>query len=716
MRPPKANSSMWFSITASALVFLSAFLLFMVQPMTGKMILPWFGGTPAVWTSCLLFFQLMLLAGYVYAAILVRVKKPVLQVAVHLLLLGSALAFLPITPNNQWKPSDGDYPTTRILLMLMACVGWPYFLLSATSTLIQSWFARVHPGQSTYRLYTLSNIGSLGAIIGYPFFVETIWTTGEQGSIWSAGFILFAIGFCFLGLQLWTLRDCVHANDDARLLPSSIATRSTEPTWQDRLTWFLLPALASMMLLGVTNYLCQDVAVIPFLWIAPLSIYLATLIVSFDRDEWYRPQWFSLGAILAICLVFGLTLLEFSQRYNGNRAALATQQDLRLVIGAYLAMFLMTCMVCHGETVRRRPGRKQLAEFYLSVAAGGAMGAFVVAVICPILFSTYAEFNVGILLCLILAFGAFLQDRYGPMSAVSSQRVRLFVYGLAFSLLVAGIAQWSVTEQSNPFPQVRNFYGVLTVREQCADEPQHHGLALYHGPTMHGFQFLEKDKERLPTAYFTEDSGIGIALAAAHELGPLRVGVVGLGIGTLAAYGQPGDTFRFYEINPSVVALAHYPLTYLSHCSAQVEIVAGDARLSLEREATQDFDVLILDAFSSDAVPVHLLTEEAIDLYLRHTKPSGLVAFQVTNRHLDLVSVVARHAENRRFQSALIRQESTIYFEKSPSAWFLMTRSPTLLETKEIRESKISFALNPKIPVWTDNYHNLFQVLRRSSH
>ncbi len=707
---------MWFSINASALVFLSAFLLFMVQPMAGKMILPWFGGTPAVWTICLLFFQLMLLGGYGYAAFLVKVRQPVQQALIHLLLLGTAIFLLPITPNNAWKPIDGDYPTIKILCMLMACVGWPYFLLSATSTLIQSWFARVHSGRSPYRLYTLSNIGSLGALLLYPFVVEPMWTTVEQGNIWSAGFILFAIGFSFLAYQLWQVRDDEQFKVDSRFLPPSQRIQSQEVTWLDRLSWFLLPALASMMLLSVTNYLCQDLAVIPFLWIAPLSIYLASLIICFDRDKWYRSQWFSLGAILAICIVVGLTLLEFFQRYNGNRAALSTQQDLRLVIGAYLSMLFLICMVCHGETVRRRPCSNRLPKFYLSVAAGGALGAFIVAVLCPALFSTYVEFNVGILLCLILALSVLFQNRYNALSATAWQRVRLFAFGLAFSLLLAGAAQWLVSDQSNPLPQVRNFYGVLTVREQCVEEPQHRGLALYHGPTMHGFQFLKKDQQGDPTTYFTEDSGVGMALTAAHAMGSLRVGVVGLGIGTLAAYGQPGDTFRFYEINPSVIALAHDPFTYLSLCSAHVEIVAGDARLSLEREFPQNFDVLILDAFSSDAVPVHLLTEEAFELYLRHTKPGGLIVFQVTNRYLDLVSVVARHAENRAFRSALIRQESTIYFEKSPSAWFLMTRSPTMLETPTIRESKIPLPINPSIPVWTDNYHNLFQILRGSSH
>ena len=715
MRPSSTNGSMWFSIFSSALVFLSAFLLFMVQPMAGKMILPWYGGTPAVWTTCLLFFQFMLLGGYCYAAFLAKVMRPFRQVLIHLLLLATALVFLPITPDSRWKPLDGDYPTTRILCMLTACVGWPYFLLSATSTLIQSWFARVYPGRSPYRLYTLSNIGSLGALLLYPFVIEPIWSTHEQGRMWSVGFGLFAFGFCFLAAQLWNVRGDQHTNVYSRLLQSSNETRSHDPTWQDRMIWILLPALASMMLLGVTNYLCQDVAVIPFLWIAPLSIYLASLIICFDRDEWYRPRWFSLGAILAIFALFAFVLVDFFQRYNGNLASLPTRHDLRLVIGVYLAMFLLICMVCHGETVRRRPSSDRLSEFYLSVAGGGALGSFTVAVLCPVLFSTYVEFNIGIFLCLILAIGVYVKERHGPASASFVRRMRPFMYGLGFSLLVAGCAQFLVSDQSSSLPQIRNFYGVLTVREHCVDEPQHHGLALYHGPTMHGFQFLEKDKQGQPTAYFTEDSGIGLALKAAHSNGPLRVGVVGLGIGTLACYGQPGDTFRFYEINPSVISLAHSPFTYLSLCSAKVEIVAGDARLSLEREATQNFDVLILDAFSSDSVPVHLLTEEAIDLYLRHTKPDGLIAFQVTNRHLDLVSVVARHADDRKLQSVLIRQESTVFFEKSPSAWLLMSRNPTLFETKGIRDSKTSLPIDERFPVWTDNYHNLFQILRRPS-
>ncbi len=717
-----------FGLTSSALLFLSSFLLFLIQPMVGRMILPWFGGTPAVWTTCMLFFQTMLLAGYAYAAILVKIKKTGVQAAVHLALLCVALFLMPITPNPAWKPIDGDHPAARILWMLLACVGWPYFLLAASSTLIQSWFAIVCPTRSAYRLYTLSNIGSLGALLIYPWLVEPIWSTGEQGRIWSALFASMPLGFAFLAMQLRRTPtengapaavdaaavDAVGSVGSVDSASDASAMRACEPSVWDRVAWFLLPALASTMLLGVTNYLCQDVAVIPFLWIAPLSVYLLSLILCFERDAWYRPRWFSLASMLAIGILFAMSAIETIQRYNGNRVALSTQIDIRIVIVAYLAMFFLVCMVCHGETVRRRPALHRLSEFYLSVAGGGALGAFIVAILCPLLFSTYFEFNLGLVVCLLVASGVWMRSRGGRRSALFQRRVKLFALGLAIPLSVLGVYPWWVADTSESLPQVRNFYGTLTVRELSADEPEHHGLALFHGSTMHGFQLLAPDHHRMPTAYFTRDSGIGMAIAAMQKRGAIKVGVVGLGIGTLAAYGRSDDTFRFYEINPLVVQIAHKPFTFLQGSAARIEIVEGDARLALEREAAQEFDLLILDAFSSDAVPVHLLTEEAVELYLRHLQPHGLIAFQVTNRNLDLVSVVARHAEKRSFASALIRQEQAIYSEKTPSAWFLMSPHEEILNEPSILAAQEPVAIHPAVTLWTDNHHNLFRILRAS--
>lgn len=663
----------------------------------------------------MLFFQTMLLAGYAYAAILVKVNRPLQQAVVHFSILVISLFFLPIDPSDVWKPIDGDYPTARILFMLMVCIGLPYFLLAATSTLIQTWIASVRPGKSPYRLYTLSNIGSLGALLSYPLCVEPTLNTQQQGWVWSAGFVLLVVGLCALVFQLWYLNSSGEIIDQECTTQPPGKEHFHEPSWQDRVTWFLLPALGSAMLLSVTNYLCQDVAVIPFLWVAPLSIYLISFIICFDGDSWYRPRWFSFGTVVSIIGVIFLSTMEFIQRYNGNKLAHSAQQDIRLVVGIYLSMFFFICMLCHGETVKRKPSLHRLSEFYLTMAGGGALGAIVVTIICPILFSTYLEFNIGIGLSLLLAFGIFIQNAYGPLPASYSRRMQLFLFGLTLSVLIIAFGQWWVSDQSNAHPQVRNFYGTLSVREFSADEPEHHGVALFHGTTMHGFQFKSPTQHNQPTAYFTEDSGVGMAFAAMRPRGSLKIGVVGLGIGTLAAYGKPGDSIRFYEINPLVVKLAQQSFTFLQNSAATIEIVPGDARLSLEREASLGFDLLILDAFSSDAVPVHLLTDEAVELYLKHVKSSGLIAFQVTNRHLDLISVVARHAQKRRYHSALIRQDQSVYSEKTPSVWFLMTQESNILSGTQIGDAKSTISIETTAPVWTDNHHNLFQILKVSN-
>ena len=660
----------------------------------------------------MLFFQTMLLAGYLYAAWMGQLRKPALQVVIHLMLLGATLFFLPITPSDRWKPLDGEHPTWRILTMLFACLGFPYFVLSSTSTLIQNWYAIASPKTSPYRLYALSNIGSFGALALYPWLVEPVWNTTEQGRMWSLGFIAFAFGICFLGLLLWR----IPATSDGGQIPSD-GTETTdveirETSWGDRAVWFLLPALSSLMLLGVTNYLCQDVAVIPFLWIAPLSVYLVSLIICFDRDRWYIPGWFSLGTVVAIIAVVSLALIEFWQRYNGNQVARSAQLDIRLIIVAYLIMFFLVCMLCHGETVRRRPSLRYLSQFYISIAAGSALGAFLVAILCPMIFTTYAEFNFGLLLSLMLGISVFVQSQFGPLSEVTWGRIKLFAISVMVSVVFLGGDQWIAGETVSRLPQVRNFYGTMHVRELSKNEPEHQGLALFHGSTMHGFQHLLPEKKNDPTAYFTEDSGIGIGLRTMQERGPLKVGVVGLGIGTLAAYGRQGDTFRFYEINPLVIRLAEQNFAFLKSSDAKIEIVLGDARLALEREDSQQFDVLILDAFNSDAVPIHLLTDEAIEIYQKHLKPDGLLAFQVTNRLLDLVSVIAKHAERRQLQSVLIRQRQSVYSEKMPSGWFLVTENDRLLASPKIRDAKEEFAVNPSISVWTDSYYNLFQILR----
>ena len=673
----------------------------------------------------MLFFQILLLAGYAYADLLARWRSPARQAVLHAVLLAAALLTLPITPGVAWKPPDGSYPMGRILLLLAVCVGLPYFLLSATSPLVQAWFARVYPDRSPYRLYALSNIGSLGALLSYPFVVEPALTSYQQGLIWSLAFVAFAGGCGWLARYLWRVP---AAQGPARTGSASdgaprASENATTPGWQDRAVWLLLPALASTLLLAVTNHVCQDVAVVPFLWIAPLSLYLLSFIICFDREAWYVRRWFALGAMLGILAASYIAqwgLVEaFLRERNWQWPWANPKANMRLVICVHLTLFFLLCMVCHGETVRRKPVASRLTSFYLTVAAGGALGGVLVAVVCPWLWSSSLELNVGLVLGFALSLGVFLVDAYPRWLARTS--LLLKSVGAVLGLVVLGVVvsgQWLAWDREGGLVRVRNFYGVLTVRERFPNDPQRRGLALHHGATQHGYQFLAKEKRRLPTNYFGERSGVGRALRCAQRQGPLRVGVIGLGAGTLAAYGRPGDVFRFYEINPLVIQLAQEQFTFLRDSQAKIEVVPGDARLTLEREEIQEpqalFDVLVLDAFSGDSIPVHLLTREAVALYLRRLKqPAGVIAIHISNRYLNLVPVVTKIAALDELEVAMITNDELDELIMLPSEWMLLTRNRQFLRQEGLREVARVPRLTESFPVWTDQYNNLFQVLRR---
>lgn len=717
----------------AAAIFLGAWLLFQIQPVIGKMILPWFGGSPAVWTTCLLFFQILLLAGYAYADLLARWRDPLRQALVHGALLGLALATLPITPGAAWKPPDGTHPVGRILLLLTVSVGLPYVLLSATSPLLQTWFARVYPGRSPYRLYALSNIGSLGALLSYPFVVEPALTTGQQDLLWSAAFSVFVVGCGALAWGLWRARRPAVERPVARPIlrgdraagPDSPADTAPLPaakvSGRDRLAWLLLPALASLLLMAVTNHVCQDVAVVPFLWIAPLTLYLLSFIICFDREAWYVRRWFALGAMLAVLAASYLMLSAYADRFFRELGWSWPLADLRysvrVPVAVYLTLLFLVCMVCHGEVVRRKPAASRLTSFYLTVAAGGALGGLLVAVVCPRLWSAFLELNVGLVAAFVLSLGVLVADGYRPwfrrLSVVS--RGTGVVFGVVLLAIVLW-AQWESWDREGGLVRRRNFYGVLAVRERFPNEPALRGLALYHGAILHGYQFLAEDKRRQPTTYFTEHSGVGCALRCRQPRGPVRIGIVGLGAGTLAAYARAGDYFRFYEINPLVIELAYDPFTFLAQSPARIDVVPGDARLSLEQElergARQQFDVLVLDAFSGDTIPVHLLTREAFLVYAQHLKPDGLIAAHISNRYVDLVPVVAEIAHREQLAAALISQTELRDLEFAPSDWMLLSRDPAFLRQPTIQPVAQTPRRADSFPVWTDQYSNLFQILR----
>lgn len=675
----------WSRAVFGLTILLSAFLLFQVQPLVSKAILPWFGGCPAVWTTCMLFFQTLLFGGYLYAHLLQRWLAPRGQVAIHLLVVGAALAALPILPGPGGKPVDSEYPAWRILVLLTGTVGLPYFALSATSPLVQAWFSRRCPGRSPYRLYALSNFGSLAALLTYPFVFEPSFGLPRQSAMWSGAFMLYAALCAACVACLWQLRD--HS------LASPQPTDAPRPSWVDRLGWLALPAYASLMLLAGTNHICQDVAVAPFLWVVPLSLYLLSFIVCFDHERWYVRWFWAPTAVVALVGVVAADYLRLDH-------PLSLVQELVL---NFTALFCV-CMVCHGELARRKPGPRYLTEFYLAIAAGGALGGVFVAVVAPLVFSTYYEWQIAVGASALVAVAAVVL----PGSTGRWHMIRYLVFppiaGGALAYLACG-----EFDRIPPVDRARNFFGVIAVIDYDGDNPETHHLLLRHGRITHGCQFTDPDKRRWATTYYGDDSGVGRAIAYLQKSGPIRVGAIGLGTGTLAAYAKAGDVFRFYDINPAVLRMAREHFTYLADCRGECDVVLGDARLSLEGESPQRFDLIVLDAFSGDAIPVHLLTREAFDVYRRHLAPNGVIAVHISNRYLRLAPVVRRLTEYCGMKTTWINGREDDARLLDNNEWMLVTRNEEFLQANpsDLDEPDEDLV----VPLWTDQYSNLFQIL-----
>ncbi len=679
-----------FSLT----IFWGAFLLFLVQPLIARFILPWFGGGPAVWTTCMLFFQLLLLGGYAYAHFSISRLTPRRQVITHLVLLALAVALLPITPGDAWKPTDGSHAAGHILLLLLGCLGLPYLVLSATGPLLQAWFSKANPGVSPYRLYALSNVGSLLALLIYPFYLEPQLSRQAQADGWSWGLAIYAGLTAWCGLKVWKS----SATDDETARTAEVEAPAS--AWR-KLLWFALPACGVMLLLAITNKLCQDIAVVPFLWVLPLSLYLLSFIISFDSPRWYhRAFWLPLLAAL-----LGMALWNLYQAES--------HPDITPLATLYLGTLFVACMVCHGEVYRLRPGASRLTGFYLSLSAGGAAGGLFVALVAPFVFPDYFELHLALFLTAALVLLVLRQD---PTLPLREGRAR-WAWAVPFVALAAlgyGLVDVATTSLRGSLSTTRGFYGVLKVNDNDADIAGAHHLTLQHGATIHGLQYVDPEKRTDPSSYYTSTSGIGRLLRAHKPGGGRRVGAIGLGCGTLAAWGRAGDTFRFYEINDDVARLATSTFTYLKDSKAKTELVMGDARLSMEREAGQQYDVIVLDAFSSDAIPVHLLTLEAFDHYQRHLKPDGAIVVHVSNRYLDLHPVVYRIADKIGFPAITIDDNDTAYEEAGfyGSDWIIMTRNQVLLQQPLIRDVTAEAVEFPaRIMYWTDERSDLLSIM-----
>ena len=686
-----------FSLT----IFWGACLLFLVQPLIARFILPWFGGGPAVWTTCMLFFQVLLLGGYAYAHFSISRLKPRQQVILHLCLLAIAVALLPITPSDQWKPTDGSQPAGHILFLLLGCLGLPYLVLSATGPLLQAWFSEAHPGVSPYRLYALSNVGSLLALIAYPFVVEPNLSRQLQAGYWSGGLAVYAglAGWC--GLIVWQSAQSAEKNPAADIAEPEVATPFAQV-----FLWLALPACGVMLLLAITNKLCQDIAVVPFLWVLPLGLYLLSFIISFDSPRWYqRWLWMPLLAGLLGGVLWQLIQAE-------------SHPEITMEASLYLGLLFVACMVCHGEVYRLRPSAKKLTGYYLSISAGGALGGLFVALAAPLIFPDYFELHLALYLMAALALIVLRQEA----SSLLQRGMGRWGWALLLPLLLAfGAKLWDIADTSRKGSSIvtRGFYGVLKVNIANADNPEQRHLTLQHGATIHGLQYSGEIRRRMATTYYSETSGIGRLLRAYHPDHGRRVGAVGLGAGTLAAWGDAGDTFRFYEINDDVARLATKTFTYLKDSKAKTELVMGDARLKMEGEKDQNYDVIILDAFSSDAIPVHLLTLEAFQIYNRHLRSDGVIAVHVSNRYLDLRPIVARAAQASKYNSAIINDSEPAADDDGiyASDWILLTRNRTLLSHPLI--SKVAgdpIEVSERIGAWTDDRSDLLRILITKEH
>ncbi len=655
------------------LTFLAAFLLFQVQPILGRYLLPWFGGGPSVWSVCLVFFQTVLLLGYAYAHWLAG-RPRASQAWIHAGVVVASLLALPIAPEFRFDLASqvGD-PTSQILWLLFASVGAPYVVLASSSPLLQRWYAQAE-GERPYRLYAVSNAGSLLALASYPFVFEPLLRLDVQSGLWSVSYVVFVAGSAYVAL-----RGRQRASAKPR---ETEAAAETHTVW-----WLALSGLGSAMLLATTNQMSQEIAVVPFLWILPLAIYLVSFILVFDSDRWYRRRTFGfllagavpVGAVAGLAgglLPLGLQILLFS-----------------------IALFAV-CMICHGELAISKPPPPQLTRFYLTIAAGGAMGGLCVTMLAPRLFPDYWEYPLALSGTCVLALIAWARAGWRP----AFENPAVFLQpppAIAVALLTVAYAFGSDTGVDS-IAVTRGFHGVTRILEDSDANGEFRQMTI--GRTKHGLQYLADDKRSIATTYFGEGTGIELAIERHPKRlrgEPLSMGLVGLGVGTIAAYGRAGDQVRFYELNPQVADAARERFSFIADTPAEVDVVLGDARVRLSQE-TETFDLIAVDAFSSGAIPVHLLTAESGELYAERLNPGGIIAFHITNRYLDLAPVIAGLAERLDLHTFVVDSEGDADRGVSACRWMILTDDSSLAADR----------YNGPSLVWTDDFASAWKVLR----
>lgn len=726
----------------AAVAFASAWLVFLVEPMVARLVLPMLGGSPAVWNTSLAFFQIALLAGYAYAHLLQRLQSVRRQVGAHLIVLALAGVALPLRIAGALGEPPSDAPALWLVGVLALSIGAPFAALSATAPLVQAWHARTqrHDGApEPYALYVASNIGSLVALIAYPVLVEPNLTLATQRVGWTGGYAAFVLLAAILGVTVWRT---------ARAAPAPTAARSSSASWRERAVWLALAALPSSLMLGVTNYVTTDLGSAPFLWIAPLALYLLTFVIAFQSRPAIRPQ-----------LV--LTLQAFAVAIGGACLRAWTLGFVPELL-IHLTAFLLTALVCHQALVARRPPPERLTEFYIWISLGGVVGGAFNAFLAPVLFPTVIEYPAALVIaCLarpwgqgelrrwqlavlggsavaaVMAIG--VSGRAGPMHALFAQlptsmtpllvggllavaaglavalRARALAFTGAMTCLV--VASWHVTATNDVLATGRSFFGVVHV-SRAIDPLLGEVRVLTHGTTLHGAQVVAGPDHCRPLVYYAPESPIGQVFRAEAARKPqLSIGAVGLGTGAVAAYTRPGDTLRFFEIDPLVLRVSRDSgaFSYVSDCAhGQISYTLGDARLTLSKAPAASFDLLLIDAFSSDSVPAHLLTTQAARMYLEKLRPDGVVVFHLSNRNLDLMAPAAAIAQ------AASGQGLAQSFRPGPPASYRVISEDVVITARSpaglapfVHDPRWTRADPAGVRPWTDDYTNLFGALAR---
>jgi len=673
-----------------ATILSSACLLFLVQPLISKLILPWFGGSAAVWITCMLFFQTGLLVGYLYAHALTRYLPPYKQAVVHALLILASIAVLPILPNAAWVPKPGEDPTWKVLAVLATSVGLPYALLSSTSPLLQSWYAARQSGGLPYRYFALSNAGSMAALLFYPVGIEPFLRGHDQAWLWSGAYFLFAL-LCICAAAVASQTPAVQeiaVDITVDKLPRAVVS-----------LWIGLAACASTLLLTVTNLLTQNIAPMPLLWVLPLSIYLLSFILCFESGRWYQ-RWLFLPA------------LPFALWWLASHTETIETGAVKRVVPLICGSLFVCCMVCHGELARLKPRVEHLTSFYLSLSVGGALGGVFVALIAPHIFSAVYEYPISYVAVAVLVLVVFWREQDRWWRWKNDQVARgLFLTAAGATLLLAvygGKQMWD--ELKNSVARERNFYGALLVEDYQDDE--HKTRLLSHGTIAHGVQILDANFTHVSTTYYGRESGAGLTFRVLEPHGPIRLGVVGLGAGTMATYGRAGDTIRFYDLNPLVIDIAHKYFTFLKDCPAHVDVALGDARLTMAQERSQQFDMLVIDAFAGDAIPVHLLTRQAFDIYWRHLKPNGVLAVHISNQYLDLAPIVSLDSKARHISSWQVDNDADDSISVDAASYVLVSKRAGFFDDALFERRLKSITIPARMRPWTDDFTSLWPILR----